>query len=355
MATAKTTIKLNGKLYDARTGKMIKEGVTAPTKAQPVQAVRSNGHAVDGFTRRPASKPKSPRTQAQHATPKLQKSKTLMRPAVKKPQPVATKVKPEPISKQASFKKHDHHRLARATAVPKSPAIKKFTSAPAHKVIKKQADLEVIPARKTDHGLVNKVASLATSTEAHVKHSVDMIEESLRNASSHLEVFDDKKLKASFLSRVGFKNKAANLATLSFAGILLFGFFAYQNAANIQMQIAAARSGVSAQMPDYKPAGFSAGRDVKSEPGKVTVTFTSNTNDKKFTVTQQASNWSSDSLLNNHVASSNSPYQTFQSEGKTVYIYDNSNATWVNRGVWYKIDGNASLTSDQLLRLANSL
>lgn len=349
MSTTKTTIELNGKLYDTRTGKIV----------TPKTAVKSSGQAIDGFSKRsvqrvkPSEKPAVSRTKAQHATPKLQKSSTLMRPAVKKPKPVAS-VKSTPVSKHASFKKQDKNRLARAVAVPRSSAVNKFTHQSSHTVVKKQAPIEVIPPRN-EVNLMNKVAHIATSTEAHVKHSVDMIEESLRNASSHLEVFDDKKLRDSFLNRVGFKNKVANLATLSFAGLLLFGFFAYQNAANIQMQVAAAKSGVSASMPSYKPAGFSAGRNISSEPGKVSITFTSNTNDKKFTVSQQASNWSSESLLTNHVLASKSPYQTFQNEGKTVYIYENSNATWMNKGIWYKIDGDANLTSDQLLRLANSL
>lgn len=346
MTKSKTTIELNGNLYDARTGKIVSQSTSLK---QPTSTVKKSGHAIDGFTRRS----NTARTQAKPATPKLQKSATLMRPAVKKPKPVAAK--PTSTAKHAPItKKQSPNRVARATSTPQSAAINKFSHGQSHQVVKKHAAIEVIPP-KHQVNLVEKVASIATSTEAHVKHSVDMIEESLRNASSHLEVFDDKKLRKSFLNRVGFKNKLANLATLSFAGLLLFGFFAYQNAANIQMKVAAAKSGVSANMPSYKPAGFSASRNVKSEPGKVSVTFTSNTNDKNFTITQQASNWSSESLLTNHVLAINSPYQTFQNEGKTVFIYDNANATWVNKGVWYKIEGNASLTSDQLLRLSNSL
>lgn len=120
------------------------------------------------------------------------------------------------------------------------------------------------------------------------------------------------------------------------------------------MRVAAARSGVSAQLPGYHPAGFSAANGIKSEPGKVTVAFKSNTNDKQFSVTQQASNWSSDSLLSNHVLASKQPFQTYQDAGITVYISNNSSATWVNGGIWYRIDGDATLTSDQLLRIANS-
>ncbi len=58
--------------------------------------------------------------------------------------------------------------------------------------------------------------------------------------------------------------------------------------------------------------------------------------------------------LTNHVLTNKQPFQTFQDAGKTIYIYEDSKATWVNGGVWYQINGNASLTSDQLLRIANS-
>jgi hypothetical protein len=108
-------------------------------------------------------------------------------------------------------------------------------------------------------------------------------------------------------------------------------------------------------MPAYTPAGFSLNRDVQVSPGKITVGFRSNTDDKEFTITQQASNWSSQAMVNNHLIASNKTYQSYDNNGKIVYIYDNSNATWVNGGVWYQINGNATLTSDQLIRIASSL
>lgn len=350
MGKTKTTIELNGKLYDARTGKII-------------STPKTTGQVVDGFVRRPnvqqpkpvatKVKPAVTRTKPQHVATKLEKSKTLMRPAVKKPQPVVAKAQHH-SEKHAITKKVDPTRVTRAAATERSSLINRFNSSTtSHRVIKKEAALEVIPP--SHHAITDRVAHLATATEAQVKHSVDMIEESLRNASAHLETFEDKALKGSFLQRVGFKNKAANLASLSFAGLLLVGFFAYQNTTNIEMRVAAARSGVAAGMPGYSPSGFSPARNVATTPGKVSLTYNSNTSDKKFTITQQASNWSSDSLLSNHVLASKAPFQTYQNEGKTVYIFDNSNATWVNGGVWYKIDGNASLTSDQLLRIASSM
>ncbi len=366
MATAKTTIELNGKLYDARTGKIIGEGSSiaplAPIKHQGgnildgVSRPQKTTHSAINLTAVPKPKPLVSRGAPKHSTTKLQKSSTLMRPAVKKPKAITGTA--TVVSHQNSVvKKEDPARQARAANVPRSGQIQRFNhqDGQQHTIIKKQAPLTVAVPTGHNHNIVEKAAHLAAPAEAQVVHSVEVIEESLRNASAHLQTFESHIASASFWQRVGFKNKIANLATLSFAGFLLIGFFAYQNAPNIEMRIAAARSGVSASLPGYSPAGFSAMHGIDSDPGKVTVTFKSTTNDKQFRITQQASNWSSDSLLSNHVLASNAPYQTYQDEGKTVYIYDNSNATWVNGGVWYQVDGNASLTSDQLLRIANSL
>lgn len=382
----KTTIELNGQLYDARTGRIIsRPSDAAPAHQNARPSIPGSGKVVDGFVRRqqtfsalpvapviktvrtidinsapaamavaaPTSKPNTARSAPSHVKANLEKSKTLMRPAVKKPQPVIEHKAETPAYR---FKKENHARSLRAASAQKSPLIRRFHPVNRHAIIKKAAVLPVVAQNEAaKRQISSQVAHLATSTEVKLKQSVDIIEESLRNASAHLETFEDNVAHSSFWTRFGFRNKAANLASLSFAGLLLVGFFGYQNAPNIDMRVAAAKSGVSAHMPGYSPAGFSAVRDVKSEPGKVSVIFRSNTDDKKFTVSQQASNWSSDSLLSNHVLASKQPYQTYDDRGKTVYIYDNSNATWVNGGVWYRVDGNASLSSDQLLRIANSL
>lgn len=376
----KRTIELNGKLYDARTGKIIggteaasaAKGTPKPAPAQ--HSTQPASQAVDGFKRRShtvtttvkvhapvskapvqtaAAKPDVSRPAPAPQAAKLEKSRTLMRTAVKKPKPVVDHY--DTSGKHAHFKKENPHRKLRAHAASKSSLVQRFNPDAQLKVVKKEAVLPVATQKPAiSRQLSSEVARLATSTEAQVKHSVDIIEESLRHATSHLEKFEDRVSRSTFWDRVGFRNKTANIGSLAFAGLLLVGFFAYQNVPSVEMKMAATRSGVSASLPGYKPAGFSAAKEVKSEPGKVSATFFSNSSDKKFTVTQQASNWSSDSLLTNHVLAGKRPFQTYQDAGKTVYIYDNSNATWVNGGTWYKIDGNASLSSDQLLRIANS-
>jgi hypothetical protein len=271
-----------------------------------------------------------------------------MRPAVKKPVIRNDVTSKRPIAEDATTKA----RELRAKQSSKNPLVHRFNHSNAHtSVPKRQAHLPVaLPVAKPHKG-----GSNSTRQANHHTTQPTIFEQAIKNADSHLKEFDSaahKKGRA--LRRYGLKSKAGNIALLSVAGLLLVGFFAYQNAPSIEMRLAATRAGVPASMPGYKPAGYGA-TSVKHEPGKVSVSFRSRTDNKGFTLTQQASNWNSASLLANTVTQNKQPYQTYQDGGKTVYIYNSSNATWVDGGVWYQLEGDASLTSDQLLRIANSL
>jgi hypothetical protein len=367
VSTAKTTIELNGKLYDARTGRILNHFPPANTKKAP-DLNRQTGRVLDGFTKRPAinqpaAKPQpaaikrhstaSAKIPSSHIHKTLQKSKTLMRPAVKKPAvskdhaPLVPRISP-PAHKSSA-------RSHRAFSVQKSHLIQRFniTGATQTKVIKKSAPLPV--ANHNTNHLSQKVGQIAQRAEMQASSSLSQFEEALKHASSHLQLEPKNFTKKRFLQRVGLKNTPAHITTVAITALLLMGFFAYQNVPNVQMQIAATRAGLSAGMPGYTPSGFGVAAPIKIEPGKVTLTFSSRTDGRAFSVVQQASNWSSDSLLTNYVTKNNKPYQTYQNNGKTVYIYDNSNATWVDGGIWYQVTGDSSLTSDQLLRIANSL
>lgn len=338
-----STIELNGKKYDAKTGRIVTDAPTTKVVKKSVQP--KGGMIMDGVSK---MKPARENTVTNPAHRTLEKSKTLMRPAVKKPV-IKNDISASP-KKHVQHDAHTQSRALRAKHSAKSPLIKRFHTPST--VTKKHEPLAVAQP-KAAHKPKAQATSAAKASATPAKANI--FEQAIQGASSHLQEFDHKTLKKKgALHRVGFKHKGANIAALSVAGLLLFGFFAYQNKPSIEMKVAATRAGVQANMPDYKPAGYGAA-GVKQEPGKVSVSFRSRTDDKAFTLTQQASNWNSASLLANTVAQTNTPYQTYQDEGKTVYIYNNSNATWVDGGIWYQIEGNASLTSDQLLRIANSL
>ncbi len=78
-------------------------------------------------------------------------------------------------------------------------------------------------------------------------------------------------------------------------------------------------------------------------------------NKQSFTVLQKKSNWDSQTLLENFVATSNEDYQGYQSNGRTVYVYGKGNATWVNGGIWYQIKATGDLANEQLVKIAASM
>jgi hypothetical protein len=124
---------------------------------------------------------------------------------------------------------------------------------------------------------------------------------------------------------------------------------------NFALRVAATRAGVAASMPGYKPSGYAFRGPVNYSKGQVVITFKATTDDRNFSLSQQASNWNSDALLANYIEAHNKQYQTYLDRGRTLFIYDKSNATWIDDGVWFKIEGDSDLTTDQLIRIAASM
>lgn len=375
LASQTKTIELNGKLYDARTGQIIS---TVSESSQPIDKINvsetnktpakqpitasSNPKVVDGFIKPKAhtsskvSEPKlshSSHSNINHTKRHLSKSQTLMRQSLKKPQIQVKKVKP--VVKKPEFVAKTSGpsvaRINRAESTTKNPLVSKFGHVGVSGLKKSVAHMPVV-APPSHHKISNNHNNNVISDE------LAKFEEVIKNANSHLEKLEKDAINhVPFLKRVGFKNRFANLATMTAAVLILGGFFTYQNMTYVSLRMASNKAGVAAKMPGYTPAGYGADRNVKSGDGQVAIRYQSNTDDKYFTITQSASNWNSSSLLANYVQKRNCEtcYQTWPENGKTIYTYDNSSATWVDGGVWYNIEGNASLTSDQLLRIASSL
>ena len=118
------------------------------------------------------------------------------------------------------------------------------------------------------------------------------------------------------------------------------------------MHIAANKAGIHATLPGYEPSGFAMAGPIQHSAGKVTVNFHSNSDSRFYSISQSVSSLSNTQL--DQLFSSNSQTQTYQQQGKTIYIYANSTATWLNNGILYKVQGNAGLSSSQILHLATS-
>lgn len=106
-------------------------------------------------------------------------------------------------------------------------------------------------------------------------------------------------------------------------------------------------------MPSYTPTGYALNGGVSHSGGTISLSFRSG--DSSYTITQQSSNWNSQTLLDNTLALGGS-HETIEKNGQTIYVYDNgTRAAWVNGGVRYDITGNAQLSTDDIVAIATSL
>lgn len=347
MSLRSTTIELNGKRYDARTGKILSaHEKVAGGHSEFVKPIAKNpGVSLDGFAKRKVAP-------AVHK--KAEKSRTLMRGAVKKPVPPKAKA-----AATVTRQRHTTHldidpkRVSRAKSVKKSSLISKFGAPsravkPVTSVLPVRPEPSAPPLPLSEHRKSN-IADKRSANQRILQKAID-------SSTSHNQPKAKKTTRRQHLSRkLRVSNRTVNLAAASLAAVLLVGFIAYQNVPNLSMRVAAARAGVEGTLPGYQPAGFGLAGPIKYQQGEITLRYASRSDERKFQINQQASQWNSETLLENYVATGNKAYQTFQDKGKTIYIYDENNATWVDGGVWYKIEGNSALNNDQLLRMAASL
>lgn len=282
-----------------------------------------------------------------------------MRGAVKKP--THNKVHATTSADTTHAKPPQHHgatpsnadRAVRAQTVTKSSLISRFGSAQYTSDIDKPKEHKLVahvPVKTAPPVSEHQAAPL------HSKSFTNPFAEAIEKSTSHQQISPVKESRRNRVARkLKVTPRTVSAGSMVMAGLLLVGFFVYQNIPNLAMKVAATRSGVHASLPGYKPAGFAINGPIKYSAGKISINYRSTTDERSFAVTQSSSEWNDETLLDNFVAVDRRAYQTYQDKGKTIYIYDDNNATWVDEGVWYQIEGASSLNSDQLLRIANSL
>jgi hypothetical protein len=379
-------VEVNGKRYDAITGAVVATQRPAAKSAAAIHARPRPGgqRTVDGFTRvsrdhdaKPAThkagfaKPlhAKPRAAASHAVAhKPQRSATLMRNAVKKPAAVvqsSSGLKAQlrtdmpavrhahPLTHKLSYGNVDQDRHVRAHQVAKLPTVSHFGaqgfSSSATKPVAQAHNVPAIPAQPagpldfiaTDqhHG-----APVGVSTS-----STDIFEQALASATSHEQTFEDVRRPKSRR-----RKRALGVVGVSLLLLLLVGFLSYTNAAQIGLKVASYRAGLDAKLPSSAPSDYTFNH-LDYKPGTVVASYVSSSSNQGFNISQHASNWDSQTLLSNVVSTTKEGYKTYQRAGRTVYILSNNTATWVDSGVLYTVEGNAKLTSSELLDLASAM
>ena len=288
------------------------------------------------------------------------KSRTLMRHTVSKPKPSLkrkTKVNAEanvsaarpafrPMAK-LSHPSIDTKRQQHAKQVPQSTLISRF-GAPA--AISPAPTIHHTP-KPAMHKSISPIHSLQSSVPTTPSASLDIFERALQRANSHQAPTFKPLKKPRRHKPVG--KRIVGIGAGALAVVVLAGFIAFQNQASLTMRYASNKAGFGALLPAYSPDGYKAGKFLYS-PGVVGVKFTDKTGDS-YNLVQQQTAWDSSSLLNEFVATSSQTYDIIQSAGQTIYTYGDNNATWVDGGVWYRVVSNGSLTSTDIINIAQSI
>jgi|AntRauTorckE6833_2_1112554.scaffolds.fasta_scaffold03398_2 hypothetical protein len=350
----KNIIELNGNTYDIRTGKIIDSAQTKAPAENKQDQNRSDGQSIDGY-RKPAKKNRSESHSTDNSIKKLpRKSQTLMRNSVAKPNTNATSKtqdnQPTPELQKKSLT--NLSRLERASKAIKSASVQKFSPN------NNQASNHQPPTNTKNDQATTSQAPNSGPQQQHGSPSQprSLADQAVDNATSHEQTFDEPS--QSRMSRLW--DKLVNAPTAvrySLASLLMVGGLAtigYMSLPYLSVQIASSQSDIAASLPEYKPSGFQLNKDVEYSPNHIALQYDSVSDNRTFRINKEKTDWTSESLRHSFVETKGL-YQAVPSNGKTIYIYNESNATWVDGGVWYNIEGSSSLNSDQLLRLANSL
>lgn len=317
----KQTIILNGTEYDAVTGLPVKKAEEA--SAQP----RANHNAG-----------------TLHAT--KQKSQTLNRQFVSRPQPARPAHAPKPTQ-----------------SIARSPQIHKFAP---HPVARPAAGhtMDIGPmshpiAAKATQQITTQKAATEAPTQPIVKPSQvlknEAIDQAMQQTTSKAaqEKAHKKRLKKQPAARS--KTRFLSFASAGLALMLLAGYFTYINMPNLSVRVAASQAGIDASYPAYRPDGYSLTGPVAYREGEVSMKFASNSGPQNFTIGQTKSAWDSSALLENYIKpKSEDQYTTYNERGLTIYTYGD-NAAWVSGGILYTIQGDAPLSNDQVRRIATSM
>ena len=348
-------IEINGNQYDALTGQLIGSVKNLAKKAtKPYHNL-----TIDGFVKSAAGRGRQP-AQAVHKG--AQRSRTLMRGLVKKPEPAPQSKQARPEVKH-SEPQPNPERLSRAQSTPKDARVSRFgvvkglTAAPAKVLDMTKSTSRSQPGKAPAHAqaAVRPMPSMVTSASHHQLER--LLDHALTNASAHKQALLGTKSKSQNWFGAGRTPRWLAVGVTLTVALLIAAFVTWNNVPQVAVRVASIGSEVNASVPGYVPAGFSFEGPLAFTNSSVTMKFKSNADpSRNYAIVQKNSDWDSASLLANYLQPEAQTYQTSKVKGATVYIYgEQNNATWVDSGKWYTIQDSANLNTDQLLKIAESL
>lgn len=345
MGHPKNVIKLNGKVYDAVTGHRVHHAAHVPhqPKIHKVHSVKPYHESA-----RKETPHKTPTRQPAHIKRRqIQHSRTLMRHAVKRPSKdldirtssAASSLAPITVIQSQPVVLSAKDRSTRASHISKSKLISKFGTLGSQPSF--VMSVQPVPVQPHPADIKAKIAA----TENNAADA--WLANALEHADSHHTSKGVKRKR-------GKHSRALAAGAASLALVFLVGVVVSKTGPNVEFKLASSRAGIQATLPGHSAQGYRMNGPVEYAPGQVIVHYRSNSDSRSYSITQKASNWNSEALLNTQVLGASTDYQTIQSKGKTVYLYNDGHATWVDGGIWYEIDSKNNLTKSQLLDIVNS-
>ena len=142
----------------------------------------------------------------------------------------------------------------------------------------------------------------------------------------------------------------------SIALLFVAGYYMWRvNYPSLSFKIASSKAGINATMPGYIPEGYGVKGNIQANPGSVSYSLVNQSN-KKIAISQAKSDWDSQALAENYVSPKAENYLAVQAQGLTIYMMGSNQASWVNKGTWYRIESpDQPLTQEQVVKLATSL
>lgn len=363
MSRAASIIEINGRAYDTTTGDVV------GTVKKVASHVKDQSKVIDGFVRRSGTrakseitKPRTPQvtrkvTSAKAVHNRTQKSRALMRGVVSRPKVETERFKRGPIKPSLSKAVGaEQERRSRASAIPRDDHVKRFgllksAARPTDKPQTIVAKARPMGAKASASAQTQVMPSMVAS--ASHQRLERMLDEALIHADAHKQMLRSRSRNP--LVRFSRLPKWLTIAIILVILLLVAGFIAWRDVPQVAIKVAGQQAHVNAGLPGYAPAGFSVIGPISHTSGVVTVKYQNSSNNYSYDLAQRSSSWDSTSMAAN-VLKPDSQVQTSQVQGTTVYIYGKANdATWVNNGIWYTLKDKASLSSDQILRIVQSL
>ncbi len=267
---------------------------------------------------------------------------------------------PAPLPKSTAHERHEaeiNGRLSQAKQYARSAQINKFAGQPAQsRLLGHRHEPVAVGASAAAAAVVSaaKIRSAGPELPALAATHHEAMTRLAPPVAAAAETQPAAAFKPAGRSHLALSPHSGRVLATAAAVVLMAGYVWVQNYPKLALQAASSKAGLAASLPGYVPSSYNLAH-TDTAPGVVTLSFSSPSVAGLLKIAQTRTTWDSSSLLDNFVAKKADDYATVQAQGLTIYLFNNNQATWVNHGTWYSIEGAAKLSREQILKIAYSL